>query len=379
MSAIRIPSQPRRSPVAVARERLWLGAFALVVLSAGALAGAGPADPERAGSDGAGSAAARFLVEEAARAETAQTETTPDQPDVSGLSGRELMDAVYARHQQYPFVFEEQSMVLVDRAGGREARRLRRYSRVEPDGTARILLLFESPKEVEGVALLASRSPAGAMDVSVYLPALGPDLIGSDSDGATSSFLGTDFTIENLTGEILDDYRYVRRHSRDVDGVPYHVVDVFDPDEDPSTARPLRRHFVRADNLFIARTDFYDELGRVERRQTFHDLHPVDGPMWRANMILIEDFRAHHSTLLRIEKRIFSRDYVPEAMFTPAWIVANHPPEQAPPEQAPEGGAPTGPDAGDEAPAEEDVGAALAAGAGVDDDSAARGSAGGGR
>ncbi|HSG90906.1 MAG TPA: outer membrane lipoprotein-sorting protein [Pseudomonadales bacterium] len=259
----------------------------------------------------------------------AEADATTRLPDVEGLTGRQLMEAIYARHQQYPFVFESQSMVLVDRAGARETRQMRRFSRLDGDGTVRMLLLFDSPAEVEGVALLASRSEAGDMDVSVYLPALRGALIGSDSDGSTSSFLGTDFTIENITGEVLDDYRYVRRRSRDEAGVPLHVIDVFDPDEPPLVARPLRRHFVRADILFIVHTDHYDELGRIAHRQTFHDLHSVDGPLWRANMVLMEDLRTGHSTLLRIDRRVFSRDYVPAEMFTAEWIVANHPPLDA--------------------------------------------------
>jgi len=32
-------------------------------------------------------------------------------------TGRELMDEVYRRHRQYPYVYEEQSMVMVDRDG----------------------------------------------------------------------------------------------------------------------------------------------------------------------------------------------------------------------------------------------------------------------
>ena len=265
-------------------------------------------------------------------------------PDVEGLDGRALMEEIRARHQQYPFVYEEQSLVLIDRRGDRSARRLERYSRVDDDGTGRMMLLFTSPPEVEGVALLATLTPEGdadagldadgaGMTMAMYLPALGARLVPSEGAGVGSNFLGTDFTIESLTGEDLDDYRYARRRSRQVGGVPQHVVDVFDVRDDPATARPVRRHFVRADNLFIARTDHYDELGRVARRQTTHDLRPVDGPMWRGDMILMEDFETGHRSLLKIDRRVFSRDYVPAEMFGLDWLVANRPPPElrAPP------------------------------------------------
>ena len=56
-------------------------------------------------------------------AQVCLAEALPD-----SATGRQIMDAVYGRHQQYPFVYEEQSMVLVDRRGKRETRKLRRYS-----------------------------------------------------------------------------------------------------------------------------------------------------------------------------------------------------------------------------------------------------------
>ena len=61
-------------------------------------------------------------------------------------TGRQVMDAVYERHQQYPYVYEEQSMVLIDRQGQRETRTLRRYSRAEATGDVNFLLLLDLKK-----------------------------------------------------------------------------------------------------------------------------------------------------------------------------------------------------------------------------------------
>ena len=41
---------------------------------------------------------------------------------VEGLDGRALMEAIYPRHDQYPFVYEEQSLVLIDHRGDRMTR-----------------------------------------------------------------------------------------------------------------------------------------------------------------------------------------------------------------------------------------------------------------
>ncbi|MFH1487459.1 MAG: outer membrane lipoprotein-sorting protein, partial [Pseudomonadota bacterium] len=89
------------------------------------------------------------------------------------------------------------------------------------------------------------------------------------------------------------------------------------------TGCSLRRHFVRQDNFFVIRTDFFDRRGRFFKRLTQHDLKRVDGDMWRADMILMEDQKERHKTLIKIDRRVFSHDYVPSEMFTPEWLLEN--------------------------------------------------------
>jgi len=245
--------------------------------------------------------------------------------DMTGWSGRQLMEQVYRLHRQYPYVYEEQSLVMEDRDGNRETRLARRYSRVEDDGTAKFLLIFTAPREVSGVSLLATRDVAGGVHKAVYLPAFGKSLIESATGGTGENFLGTDFSIEDLTGEVLDEYRYLRRRNTRLDGVEYCVVDVYGRSTDPVTARALRRHYILKDNLFLVRTDYFDNLGRLYKQLTRHDLQRVDRNMWRANMILMQNRAESHQTLIKIDRRIYSRDYVPEEMFTADWLFEHYP------------------------------------------------------
>ncbi|MCC5888376.1 MAG: outer membrane lipoprotein-sorting protein [Gammaproteobacteria bacterium] len=241
-------------------------------------------------------------------------------------SGAEIMRAVQERHQLYPHVYEEQVMVLQDRLGHRDTRRLRRFTRVEEDGSVRFLLLFDAPEDVMGVALLAVRNASGETRQSFYLPALGPDFIESSERSSQGSFLGSDFTVENLTGEVLADHLYVRRRDERIVGQPYYRIDVYRAGVEPATSSPLRAHFILQDSLFIARTDHFDDLGRVERRQTHHDLVPVGAGVWRPNLVRMDNLRDGHKSYLRIERRIFSADLVPPERFTAQWILANQPP-----------------------------------------------------
>ena len=243
----------------------------------------------------------------------------PDSFSLSESSGRALMQAVYDKHRQYPYVYEEHSMILIDREGNRETRKVKLYSRVEENLLQRLLLLFDSPEEVKGVAVLAERDSNGDTRQALYLPALGEDLIENSGEAGDANFLGTDFSVENLKGEQLEDYQYRRQRDVMINDKMHCVVDVFDL-EGASNLIPLRRHFIFQDNLYITRTDYYDDLGRVRKRQTHHDLTQVLGNMWRANMLLMENFHDEHQTLIKIDRRVFSKDYVPSEVFTTEYL-----------------------------------------------------------
>lgn len=241
------------------------------------------------------------------------------------LNGGEIMEEVYSRHRQYPYVYEEQSMVMSDRNGKRDTRKAHRYSRVEEDGTAKFMLVFNYPREIRGVAVLATRDPSGVMTKSIYLPAFAEQLIESKGENSDGNFLGTDFSVENIIGEKLSDYQYTRRQNRTINKMEYFTIDVHNLGEDVNSINPLRRHFVRQDNFFISQTEHYDSHGRVHKRQSHHDIRAVDGDMWRSGMILIEDIKEHHQSLLKVTRRLFSHDYVPAEIFTAEWLYQNHP------------------------------------------------------
>ncbi len=240
-------------------------------------------------------------------------------------SGAEIMEEVQKRHQQFPYIYEEQFMVMEDRHGDRDTRKARRYSRVEEDGSVKFLLLFDYPQEVKGVALLANRDVDGSTSKYIYLPAFGEQLIESTGEGSNDNFLGTDFTVENLTGEVLSDHYYVRREDREIENIKYFILDVYRVNDQLAKKQILRRHFIRQDNLYITLTHHFDKQGRVSRIQSHHDIKAVDGAMWRANMILMEDKREQHQSLIKISRRVFSHDYVPAEVFTAEWLYENYP------------------------------------------------------
>jgi len=241
-------------------------------------------------------------------------------------SGQQIISSSLQKHQYFPYVFEQQTMILMDEHGHRDVRAARRFSRLEDDGTARLVLVFDYPEEVSGVSLWVEQQPDRVRSSQIYLPALGKRLIRSDSSRASQYFMGSDFSLRQIMPENIKDYHYQREKDVVIQKTPYFSL----------TALPLnaliarndgyakRELLLRQDNLCILRVDYFDHQGRLFKRLSAHDLQQINGPMWRANMLLMEDFERHHQTLIKIENRVFSRDYVPRYIFTDAWLMGNH-------------------------------------------------------
>lgn len=241
------------------------------------------------------------------------------------LTGQQIMNEVFKRHELFPYVFEEQTIILVDASGNYNVRMARRFSRVEEDKTAKLLISFDNPAEVRGVALLAILDSEGLTESAVYLPAFKKELKSIAGNSRSSLLLGTDFSIEDIATEILSDYRYTRMPDYKIENTGFFVIDALPANKEveKTSGYSLRRHFIRQDIYFIFRTDYYDHRNRLFKTRTHHDLKRIDGDMWRSNMIRMDNHKKQHKTLIKITDRVFSQDYVPSEMFTADWLLEN--------------------------------------------------------
>ncbi len=233
------------------------------------------------------------------------------------LTGTEIIRESVKRHELYPYVFEAQTLILTDAHKQHDVRRMQRYSRMEKDGVFKTKLEFVYPDSIAGTVLLFVHHPDGSGSSRIFLPALGAQL--TDYVGAISGgqILGSEFSLEDFMPEDMASFVYHRIDDVVVDSRAYFVVRA---DLSTSSAASDRSYaerilFVRQDNFFISRVDYFDNKAHLIKRQTSHNIHPVGGKMWRADMVKVENMLNRHSSILKIDQRIFSSDYAPESAF----------------------------------------------------------------
>lgn len=216
-------------------------------------------------------------------------------------TGRELIDESLRRYAAPTSAYEEHAMVITDRHGQHSMRTLRYYAQRSGHVT-RKLHIIESPSELKGAAIKIERD---------------------EQDGTrrgptpTTAVFGTNFLVADLEGEQPGDFLYERVGDVDLERVP-HIVLRAQP-VDASVTRATSYHernlYLRKDNFFISRIDYYDREGRPARRLSFRAPRPDEFGIWRASMILMEDLRDSRRTLLKVERRVHSPDYIPPGVF----------------------------------------------------------------
>ena len=225
-------------------------------------------------------------------------------------SGTQIMAEVARRHRDFPRVFEIQTMILTDRQGRKDTRKLRRFYAIEPDQSEKLLMAIDQPAEVRGVILKLIQTSGKPSRCRIFLPALGRD-VSAGSDAKGQGIMGTDLTLADLMEDHAA-FEYARKKDLVMSRVPYFVVE-------GRNGNGVRVHFIRKDNFVITRTDFYTPGLRLVKRLSRHDLRQTDQAMWHAGMVLMENLQTGHATLIKTDRLVLSRDYVPDALFDMDW------------------------------------------------------------
>jgi len=243
-------------------------------------------------------------------------------PACAAPDGAGIVDRALAHRSQTCCIYQELTMILSDAAGERGLRRLRWYERRERDGSSRLLLVFVAPVDVRGAAVLVARDAPGAARGEIYLPALGRPLDIVAGTASAMPLVGSDFKIADLLAEAPRGFAYAREADAEIDRSMHYVVRAAPADAAAQLAGGgLRRYYVRKGDFFLVRIDFHDAQGRLARRQTFRDPKQVEPGTWQADMVLMEDFAERHRTLIKVERRVFSPEYVPLEIFSRQWLV----------------------------------------------------------
>ncbi len=210
-------------------------------------------------------------------------------------------------------------MVIIDESGNTQVRELISAVKPDEDGNLRYLIRFLSPEDISGVSLLTLEKPGGESDQYFYLPALGQarQITGSQKN---SSFMGSDFTFDDLRKENTDEFQYYRLLDEDLEGKEVFVIMSAPANVDIRNRvdYPSRLLYIDKENYNILKIEFYAE-GEKEPFKTFngydYDSAEIDGPSQRPRRAAMNNHGSKTTSIMTVLKARLNKP-LPDKVFT---------------------------------------------------------------
>ncbi len=191
---------------------------------------------------------------------------------------------------------EVEMKMILRNAAGQEATRTLKITTLEiPDEGVgdKSLVVFHSPKDIDGTALLSHAKILEPDNQWLYLPAL-KRVKRISSANKSGPFVGSEFAFEDFTSLELNkyDYKYLREDT--VDGTAMDVIERYPRYENSGYTRQVA--WIDQEIFQIHRVDFYDRKGELRKTLQLEDYREYAGGVWRPHMLRMSNHQTGKST-----------------------------------------------------------------------------------
>ncbi|MEM9421521.1 MAG: outer membrane lipoprotein-sorting protein [Pseudomonadota bacterium] len=154
------------------------------------------------------------------------------------------------------------------------------------------LVVFKSPRDVEGTALLSHAKILDPDDQWLFLPAL-KRVKRISSANKSGPFVGSEFAFEDFTAVELNKYTYKYLGEEEIDGVMMDKVERFPRYENSGYTRQIG--WTDQDIFQIHKVEFYDRKNELLKTLTLTDYREYDG-IWRSHKFSMVNHRTNKKT-----------------------------------------------------------------------------------
>jgi hypothetical protein len=187
-------------------------------------------------------------------------------------------------------------MVLRNAAGQETARDLSFATLEKSDETVgdKSLVMFKSPPDVKGTALLSHARILEPDDQWLYLPAL-KRVKRISSANKSGAFVGSEFAFEDFTITELNKFTYKHIGEETLDGRKMDVVERYPRYEKSGYVK--QKAWLDQVDYQARKIEFYDRKGALLKKLALSDYRQY-GTIWRAHKLSMTNFQTRKSTEL---------------------------------------------------------------------------------
>lgn len=189
----------------------------------------------------------------------------------------------------------EMTMVLRN-AAGQESSRSMYFTTLEmPDESIgdKSLVLFSTPRDIEGTALLSHAKILDPDDQWLYLPAL-KRVKRISSRNKSGPFVGSEFAFEDFTASELNKFNYKYLREEPCGELQCDVVERYPRYENSGYTKQIS--WIDQTDYQIRKIEFYDRRGSLLKELRFEDYRKYQDKYWRSHRLLMKNLQTNKST-----------------------------------------------------------------------------------
>jgi len=173
-------------------------------------------------------------------------------------------------------------MILRNKAGKETTRELTLRTLEIPDESVgdKSLIVFNSPADIEGTALLSHARILDPDDQWLYLPAL-KRVKRISSVNKSGPFVGSEFAFEDFTALELEKYEYKYLNTEAYEGMQCDIVERIPRYEYSGYTRQVS--WIDQDVFQVRKVEFYDRRGDLLKILHLTDYRKYEGDVWRSH------------------------------------------------------------------------------------------------
>jgi outer membrane lipoprotein-sorting protein len=226
------------------------------------------------------------------------------------MSGLEVMQQVYNRDNGDQMA-AELSMTITNSRGSTRDRSIRQYRSNDGDVEKKIMF-FTSPADVRDTSFLSWSYEDGSPDDQwIYLPAL-KRVRRISSDGKSDSFMGSDFTYDDMGERHPDEDTHRILREEQLDGEQCYVVESTPKSSGEAFSRMVS--WIVKDEWIGLKREYYDKSGDVYKQLRIDEYEKIDG-YWVITDMTMENLEAGSSTRIRMDDVAFDENR-PDSFFS---------------------------------------------------------------
>ena len=187
------------------------------------------------------------------------------------------------------------AIMILRNAAGQTSERSLSFKTLEKENESvgdKSLVVFNSPRDVQGTALLSHAKILEPDDQWLFLPAL-KRVKRIASANKSGPFVGSEFAFEDFTITELNKFIYAYLREETVDGVAMDVVERFPRYERSGYSKQVS--WIDQEVYQARKVEFYDRRGDLLKTLTLSDYREYDG-VWRAHKFTMVNHKTNKET-----------------------------------------------------------------------------------